>query len=187
MYESEYSVNCALYLPRNSTRPIRFAFGFGNRNSKILTVNDILMVLCVVSSVRDIVFQAQNYNFWWKFFALQLNEIWLHCGDSATVNQFRGMFAFSIFDPWFVCFSNVLIFRIVCLFFFPFFWCIAPLSRCCCYCYFLNLCIYVIHKHKVKCFLFFMSLFFSMYFVNYDWDSYTLLHRWILSSWQYFD
>lgn len=35
------------YSPRNSTRPMRFVLGFGKRNSKIRTVNDILTV-CVL-------------------------------------------------------------------------------------------------------------------------------------------
>lgn len=43
------SLDDSMHLPRNSTRPMRFAFGFGNRNSTIRTVNDILMV-CTTNS-----------------------------------------------------------------------------------------------------------------------------------------
>lgn len=113
-----------MYSPRNSTRPMRFALGFGKRNSRIRTVNDMFMVFvlgmklaacvwfhfyllratvyCFVST-EMLFFPTQNYNLQStvekslvrvRSFVTHSERCWW-CHNS---NPLRGMFVFCIFD-----------------------------------------------------------------------------------------
>lgn len=77
-------------LPRNSTRPMRFVFGFGKRNSKIRTVNDIFALwlwipFCVVlwclrnSECRECV----------VYLPIDLNEMVIELKQHTTWIKFR--------------------------------------------------------------------------------------------------
>lgn len=141
MFASE-TIQFAMHLPRNSTRPMRFVFGFGKRNSKIRTVNDILMVwlFCYVLSMCFTCAPTVFYETWGGLsfdgsYSKFCNGSYSNDPATPTNSVDCLFFAFLIRS---VCFSNVLLCNSNSL------WCVACLLA------FQNMC--MPNKCKVECF-----------------------------------